>query len=402
MPVTRACGVMVLISSVGSSIADNYAFFLMSRLLLLTACSATYLVSFVLVYEVTGKAKRWLYTLLHTAVGATLVPPFVDLLSYQEASWHIVHAIFIGHVAVYVVWCFALDESPMWLLTTGRVHDAELIALAAAKLNRVNEEKTRAGCHVLHAQVRKLQRSHKAFTPVSPTESIVEAVKMRRRALATFFSRFTLTGIFFGLMSTDKLSSPFWLAVNVVLSATCYTVITWTMNRYGPRDTLSGLLGAISTGIVARAAVVYGGYDTTAAYVQVTLKIVTSASMSVVMCYVGDIFPTKIRATGVSLSIALDGFGSLFGAFLTNIHAVRPGFVFDIFYAVTSLLSILAVQWLPEVFIEKQLISSDVMTPEERKLALQASLSPIERRKRRKSRRSPPERKASAVEKQPS
>ncbi|KAH7959631.1 hypothetical protein HPB49_012624 [Dermacentor silvarum] len=387
--VTRACAVMVLISGVGSSVAGNYAFFLISRLLMLTACSATYLVTFVLVYEVTGKAKRWLYTLLHMAVVATLVPPFVDLLSRLEASWALTHAIFIAPVAVYTVWCFALDESPAWLLTTGRVHDAEVIALAAAKLNGVNEEKARASCHELRAQARKLLRGHGAFTPVSPTGGIVEDHK----------NAFTLTGIFFGLMSMDNVSSPYLLGLHIVLSATCYTVIIWAMNRCGPRETLSGLLGAISASIVAKATVVYGGYDTMAAYVQVTMKVVASASMSVVMCYVGDIFPTKIRATGVSLSIVLDGFGSLLGVFITNVRAVQPGLVFDVFYAVMSLLSILAVQWLPEVFIEKQAISSGVMSPEERKQALQASLSPKEIRKSPKGHL---DKSASAAEKLPS
>ncbi|XP_037565211.1 organic cation transporter 1 [Dermacentor silvarum] len=345
--VTRACAVMVLISGVGSSVAGNYAFFLISRLLMLTACSATYLVTFVLVYEVTGKAKRWLYTLLHMAVVATLVPPFVDLLSRLEASWALTHAIFIAPVAVYTVWCFALDESPAWLLTTGRVHDAEVIALAAAKLNGVNEEKARASCHELRAQARKLLRGHGAFTPVSPTGGIVE---------------------------DHKNASP----------RRGYLLFEVHLNR---------------ASIVAKATVVYGGYDTMAAYVQVTMKVVASASMSVVMCYVGDIFPTKIRATGVSLSIVLDGFGSLLGVFITNVRAVQPGLVFDVFYAVMSLLSILAVQWLPEVFIEKQAISSGVMSPEERKQALQASLSPKEIRKSPKGHL---DKSASAAEKLPS
>lgn len=387
-PVTWVCGSIVLISAVGSSVAVNYAFFLTNRIVLLASGSSTYLLTFMLIYEATGNARRWPYTLLHSAVALTLVPPFLHVLSLLEPSWALAHAIFIVPMAAFTGWCFLLDESPVWLLATWRVQEAEACLLAAAKLNGVDDDKAKDGLRALHGQLTKLRRSQDPAPALPLSGGILEVAKMRRRAAATFFSRFTMSGIFFGLMFTDRVSGLYWQAVHVVFSAICYSLIIWAMNRLGLRDTLSTLLAATSVTAVAKAFVEYGSYDDVVAYLHAALKILASGSMSVVLCYAGEIFPTAIRGTGVSLSVLAGGIGSLLGVLLIRVRTVRPGFVFDVFYTGMTLLSIMAVQWLPELFIEKveETRSADAMSPEERKMALKASLSPRAGSKERKQR----------------
>ncbi|KAH6933972.1 hypothetical protein HPB50_019360 [Hyalomma asiaticum] len=144
-PVTCACSCVFLAGAVGCSAAVNYPFFFINRILVLASASATYLVTFILLYEVTGKEERWLYTLLHTAVAGTIVPPMMHLLAEAKPSWMISHAFLIAPSTVYAAMTFYLDESPAWLLATWRTREAEVAVLAAAKLNWHGREEGQAG-----------------------------------------------------------------------------------------------------------------------------------------------------------------------------------------------------------------------------------------------------------------
>ncbi|XP_075539853.1 organic cation transporter protein-like [Dermacentor variabilis] len=365
-PVAWLCGSVVLISAVGSGAAVSYAFFLANRIVLLASGSATYLLTFVLIYEATGNARRWPYMLLHSAVAFTLVPPFLHVLSLLEPSWALTHAIFIVPTATFTVWCFLLDESPVWLLATWRLQEAEARVLAAAKLNGVDEDKARESFRALRGPMRKLGRSYDPAAVLSMSDGILDGATMRRRVVAVFFARFTLSGIYVGVMFTDRARGLYWQVVHVAFCVTSYSLVIWAMNRLGLRDTLSALLAATCVTAMAKAVV------------------------DVVLCYAGEIFPTTIRGTGVGLSVFVGGIGFLLGKFFIRVRTLRPGFVFDVFYTGMTLLSIVAIQWLPELFIETKKVEETRPTlptsPEERKMELRASLSPTGKRKERKKR----------------
>ncbi|KAH6933970.1 hypothetical protein HPB50_019358 [Hyalomma asiaticum] len=382
-PVTCMCGCLLFAAAIGCSAAANYPFFLINRILVLASAASTYLVTFILLYEVTSKQARWLYTLLHTAVAGTVAPPMMQLLGDAEPSWTNSHIILIAPLAVYVAMCFLLDESPAWLLATWKVSEAEAAVLAAAKLNGVDEEKARQGMHDVLVELNKL--SVEEGTPLSAAEGIREAVGMRRRAVAAFISRFTASGMYFGLAISDTESRGLWQVVHVVLSAVSYTLVIWATNKWGVRDVLSVMLVVTCGCTVGRTATMYFGPHVAAAYAHAFMMVTVSCTISMVMCYAGYAFPTRIRSAGVSLCLSAAGVGALVGVSLSKVHIVRKGFVFNVFYGFMTILSAVLVQWLPEVFVEKRSEPRPAaMNPKERKLALQASLSPLEHRKGRR------------------
>ncbi|KAL1482399.1 hypothetical protein MTO96_033821 [Rhipicephalus appendiculatus] len=338
-----------------------------------------------MVYEATGESKRWLFTLLNMAVAVTVAPPFVNILSTQEPSWALAHSIFIVPTAAFAMWCSLLDESPAWLLATLRVKQAESAILVAARLNHVGEQKAREGLRALCKDLRKMQRSYgpqaSTSSPSSRSPSslspspLVEAIRTRRRVMAAFFSRFACAGVFFGLTITDKLSGPYWQVLYIIFSMACYIIITWAMKNCGPRDTLSWLLAATCVSAVARATSAYVGSDIASGCMRTAMKIVSSGSLGVIMGYVADLFPAQNRCTGVGLSILVGGTGSVLGISLAKVDTVRPGFLFDVFYAFMMLVSVFAVQLLPEVLMEKSKSLEGTMSPDERKQALKASLA---------------------------
>ncbi|KAL1472471.1 hypothetical protein MTO96_022961 [Rhipicephalus appendiculatus] len=267
---TTISSCVLLIATVGCSVAVNFAFFLVNRAVVVACGTFSYLTTFVMVYEATGESKRWLFTLLNMAVAVTVAPPFVNILSTQEPSWALAHSIFIVPTAAFAMWCSLLDESPAWLLATLRVKQAESAILVAARLNHV--------------------------------------------------------------------------------AATCVSA-------------------------VARATSAYVGLGFASGCMRTAMKIVSSGSLGVIMTYVADLFPAQNRCTGVGLSILVGGTGSVLGISLAKVDTVRPGFLFDVFYAFMMLASVFAVQWLPEALMEKSKSLDGTMSPDERKQALKASLA---------------------------
>ncbi|KAH6932105.1 hypothetical protein HPB50_002867 [Hyalomma asiaticum] len=378
---------LLLIATLGCSVAVNFTFFLVNRVVLVMCGTFSYLTIFILVYEVTGKAKRWLFALLHMAMPVTFVPPLLSFLSAHDASWVVAYTVFIVPTAAFALWCSHLGESPTWLLATMRLNRAEPVILTAARLNNVDEQKARQGLRALFTVLRKMKRSQDTPVSTSLTDTMIEDARTRRHAIAAIFSRFACGGIVFGLMTTEKLPDTFWQVGHVVFSVACFTTIKCAMDNYGPRDTLSGFLAAACVSAAARAASAYIGLELMATCARLAMRVFASGSMGVIMCYLGDLFPVNYRCTGVGPSIVVSDIGATLGIVLARVDTVRPGFVFDIFYAIMMLLSVFAVQWLPEVLISKPIHSDSVMSSDQRKLALQASLTQTTKTRKRRSKK---------------
>ncbi|KAK8770770.1 hypothetical protein V5799_012765 [Amblyomma americanum] len=133
--VLLACAFVLLLSSVGSSAAAMYASLVVTRIVAVSTGSATYILTFILLHEVTGNAWRSLFTLLHTALAATVVPPLLHAVSLLEPRWLLAQGLLLVPMAMCVTWCCLQEESPAWLLTTGNMRDAAVAILTAAQLN---------------------------------------------------------------------------------------------------------------------------------------------------------------------------------------------------------------------------------------------------------------------------
>ncbi|XP_077508579.1 carcinine transporter-like [Amblyomma americanum] len=284
-------------------------------------------------------------------------------------------------------WCCLQEESPAWLLTTGNMRDAEVAILTAAQLNGVDMKKAKSTLTVIMTQLGKLDRSQSSTTTVSAVEGIIETVKMRRRAVSVFIARFTLSAVYFGVLVRDRATALRWHVAHVFLSTAYYAATYWAMTKWGLCDTLAALLVVVCSCALAEAAVISRDYNPAIPFVYAGMKVAVSAALGVVLCYVGDIFPTHIRSIGVSLSIFFGGAGTQSSVSLITLTGRNANAAFSMFAAFTTLLSIGVVHWLPEVFIEKPKKAAPirVLTEMERKQALKNSLSFFAARKKEKS-----------------
>ncbi|XP_075546888.1 carcinine transporter-like [Dermacentor variabilis] len=378
-PVTLASVMVLLAATIGNSVSGTFPFYVSTRTVVLTTANAVFVLTFILLYEVTGNEWRLLFTLLDTAVGATVVPPFVDVLSLLEPRWALMHGLVFVPTAILAAWCVSLRESPAWLLATWNVQRAQEGALEAASINCLDATKAAATFRAILAQLVKLDRSPHTSTGLVVTEDSMQSVRMRRRAVSVFLTRLTLSAVYFPLVTTGRAPGYYWAAVHALLLAASYVAVGWAVLKRGLRDTLIVLLVVVSAFCAAQTLLMSAGVLQLAIpVVHAVLKVALSVAISVVLCYSVEVFPTRTRCTGVSASTFFGSAGSLLGVLAYALNGRKAGAYFHATAAIMTALSVFAVQWLPEVLVETQKAKrrSAPKSAQERKEALKQSLSP--------------------------
>ncbi|XP_037564952.1 solute carrier family 22 member 16-like [Dermacentor silvarum] len=365
-PVMLFCAFGQLIATIGNCFAETYTFFVFTRVLIFVATDVTFLATFILIHEVTGNAHRSIFTLIDTAVPGIVVPPMMHALSLLEPRWMLAEALTIVTVALLVVWCCLQEESPAWLIATWKLRRAEAIVLLAAKENGVDLAKAGSTFMAIKEQLCKLDK----YAAAAPMEVIMQTMKMRRRAVSVLLARFTLDATYIGLMLNDVTTGIPWEVAHVVLSMAYYASICGSMRRYGLRDTLSGLMVILSAFAIFEAIATFSGQQMVTSFLHAGMKVVVSGAMSVALCYTAETFPTAMRNAGISLSQCAGSVGNVVAIALVALSQPHVLYALSAFMV---LLSVAAIQWLPEVLIEHQQ-SPSVHSEGERKAQLQASL----------------------------
>ncbi|XP_050035582.1 carcinine transporter-like [Dermacentor andersoni] len=388
-PVTLASVIVLLTGTVGSSVSGTFTFYVSTRTVVLTTANTVFMLIFILLYEVTGKQWRLLFTILVTAVGITVVPPFVDALSLLKPRWVLLHGVIIVPTAILAACCCLLRESPAWLLATWDVQRAQEGVLEAAILNGLDTAKAAATFRAILVQLVKIDQSQHFSTDAS--DGRVQSVKMRRQVASVFLARLTLNAIYFPLAVKGRSLGYYWLAVHTVLLAASYVAVCWAVVKRGLRDTLIILLVIVcALSAVQTMLMSVSGLQILIPVVDAALKIALAGSMSVTLCYSAEVFPTSIRCAGVSASLFFGYVGSLLGILVHALSGRKIGSLFHGTAAILTALSVFAVQWLPEVLVETRKAKREAApaSAQERKEALKQSLAlPVEDEKRRRRRK---------------
>ncbi|KAK8784876.1 hypothetical protein V5799_008760 [Amblyomma americanum] len=389
-PVMLMAVFVLSLGAYSNCVAEKITFHILTRILIFVGFNSTFLLTFILLYEVTGNRWRPLYTILHSAVGATMVPPAVGAVSVLQPRWALSQALLLVPTTVLAVWCCFVNESPAWLLDVRGMKQAEAAVLKAAKMNGVDMVKAKALLRTTHRQLRSMDRTpQKSVDVVIVGKYFLQTAKMNRRAASVFLARFTLSAVYFTLVRTQKTTGLYWLTAELFLLIVCFWTACWAMVRYNVRDTLSALLAVVCVFSITEALLISLGLSEAIPFAHLGTKVAVSGAVSVVFCYSAEIFPISIRSAGVSFCHVFNSGGSLAGVFLVALKGQSAGFSLSTFSAVMTALSALAIQWLPEVFVEAPPPppKAEAMGDEERKEALKKSLASPESQKRRKRRK---------------
>ncbi|KAH7957007.1 hypothetical protein HPB52_014205 [Rhipicephalus sanguineus] len=167
----------LLASSVACSVAQTFLMFLVTRFFVSAASCSVQVLMFILIYEVTGNQNRATYGVLDTALGTTLEP-----------HWVMAHLVLLLPTFMLVFWCFLLDESPTWLLSTGSPRAAEAAAVAAATSNGVSAHKTRDAFRALVAHMQKRDAGSQYAMTVGGSDTFMHEALFRWGVMSVLLS----------------------------------------------------------------------------------------------------------------------------------------------------------------------------------------------------------------------
>ncbi|KAH6932424.1 hypothetical protein HPB50_005648 [Hyalomma asiaticum] len=374
-PTILICVVALLCSSIGCGVSQTLTMYMASRFFVSATSCSVQLVIFILLYEVTGNERRALYGVLDTAVGTTTVPPALHFMSSLKPHWNLAHAFLSLPTALLVFWCYLLDESPSWLLAMWRMRSAERVIIEAAKTNGVDLAKARLTYKALREQVKKLE-------PMSTTSSFGDTFNMtatfRRRAFSVVLCWFSVNFTYYGLLERDAATEDLSVAVRTLLQAILYTMVWWHLHSHGQRETFFVMLGLLGVLLAFHVAVHFVGITALSALANCVAVSVSAVTLSVNYGYTAEVFPTIIRSLGLAASYAVGRLGVLTASFLDKFVQLESEYAVNILMAALVLLSAAALQWLPEIFVEKRKEAppAAAMSTDELKKAIQASLSP--------------------------
>ncbi|XP_077491610.1 beta-alanine transporter-like [Amblyomma americanum] len=276
-----------------------------------------------------------------------------------------------------VFWCYLLEESPTWLLANYRARAALEVAMAAATQNGVDLEKAVATFKALKRQIRKREKVVVVPSPMNAAETYFERVRFRRSAVAVLLSWFGVNFTYYGHVLRAVSSNRLWHALQAVVQTLLYTLVWRLLHSRGQREMLSVLLSLLCGLTALKASVLLADLQWLVVPMEVVVESLSSATLSLNYGYTADIFPTVSRSMGLSFSYAFGRLGVLAVVALMEVVGRENDAVITLMITLLVLLSAMAIQSLPEVYVEKAKKSQSLseMTEEQRKAALQASLS---------------------------
>uniref|UniRef100_A0A8C2ZT86 Solute carrier family 22 member 5 n=1 Tax=Cyclopterus lumpus TaxID=8103 RepID=A0A8C2ZT86_CYCLU len=262
-----------------------------------------YISAFVLGTEVLSKTMRVLFTTLGAFLFYCIGYMTLPWIAYGIREWRTLLAVLSMTSVVYIPLWWFIPESPRWLLTQGRLEEAEAIVREAARKNKVV------------APPVIFKESELGILP-SRTYSMLDVLRSKNIRCITLMCLVLWMAInvgYFGLsLNTSNLSGdPF---MNCFLSAAsevpAYIVSTWLLRRCPRKALLSSFL-VIGGGVLLLIQFIPNTLQYVALALEMTGKFGFTMAFSIVYIYTAELYPTVLRNVGMGMCSSAARIGSI-------------------------------------------------------------------------------------------
>uniref|UniRef100_A0A8C3G3F3 Solute carrier family 22 member 5 n=1 Tax=Cyclopterus lumpus TaxID=8103 RepID=A0A8C3G3F3_CYCLU len=262
-----------------------------------------YISAFVLGTEVLSKTMRVLFTTLGAFLFYCIGYMTLPWIAYGIREWRTLLAVLSMTSVVYIPLWWFIPESPRWLLTQGRLEEAEAIVREAARKNKVV------------APPVIFKESEVSFASRHSQHHICGLLIMNIRCitLMCLVLWMAINVGYFGLsLNTSNLSGdPF---MNCFLSAAsevpAYIVSTWLLRRCPRKALLSSFL-VIGGGVLLLIQFIPNTLQYVALALEMTGKFGFTMAFSIVYIYTAELYPTVLRNVGMGMCSSAARIGSI-------------------------------------------------------------------------------------------
>ncbi|XP_034033879.1 solute carrier family 22 member 4 [Thalassophryne amazonica] len=263
-----------------------------------------YISAFVLGTELLSKTMRVLFTTLGAFLFYCIGYMTLPWIAYGVREWRTLLAILSTTAVVYIPLWWFIPESPRWLISQGRVLEAENILRDAARKNKVEAPP---------AIFKEAE-----LQPVHPARkySMLDVLKSKNIRCITLMCLLLWMAInigYFGLsLNTSNLSgNPF---MNCFLSAVsevpAYIVSTCLLKRCHRRALLSSFL-IIGGGVLLLIQFLPHSLHYVALALEMTGKFGFTMAFSIVYIFTAELYPTVLRNVGMGMCSSAARIGSI-------------------------------------------------------------------------------------------
>uniref|UniRef100_UPI0037E809A3 organic cation/carnitine transporter 2-like n=1 Tax=Semicossyphus pulcher TaxID=241346 RepID=UPI0037E809A3 len=287
---------------------------------------------------------RVLYSSLGTCLGFAIGYMMLPLFAYFLRDWKSLLVALSVSSLVYLPFWWFIPESPRWLLTQGRVEEAEAIVRKAAKWNKVQAPRV------------IFQDCDVDETETQPKEhhSVLDLVRNSQLRFMTFILCLVLFTMIFGYYSlslntahlhVDPFISCFLsAAMEVPASVSSWLALVYLPRRVAVISTL--LFEAVPLYLIQ---LVPQSLPNLALSLEMFAKYSIATGSYLMFAYISELYPTVLRNTGTGICTMISRLGSCFAPLLLHL-SIYFKYLPYIILATMAAVSAFAALFLPESF----------------------------------------------------
>ncbi|XP_038196771.2 solute carrier family 22 member 16 [Arvicola amphibius] len=328
----------VFFFGIASIFIFDYFSFMAVRFFLTMAASGYFVVVIVYVMEIIGKKSRtWASVHLNTffAIGVMLVA----LVSSLVNTWWLYQVILCTVTAPFILCCWMLPETPLWLISEGRYKEAQGVINTMAVWNKSSpcdlaellSLDMRSSCDQSCTGIRKLSLA-----------DLFHDWDVSKRTLIVWLVWFTTNFgyyIFFTEAVRAKENQQLYLFLVGATEIPVYFFICVCLDRMGRRYTVVSclLLASLFTALYVAMPLSHKTLRTAAVLV---LKTTAGSTFAFIFIYTAELYPTIVRCLAVGSSSTVARIASIIIPFINQYWIVLPQILFGILAVLSGLLSL--------------------------------------------------------------